>query len=143
MRRFLWVCGGKGRAYPLTRLSLGTPASSCWTKLSERTEGKRKRIERARERERKSKWVTRGTCTGAEEGDGSGEARGKRGTKSRELKIGGKRRAELSAESSGRKTRHHRKIALSRTHLFSIPSSSWPFHPRIVTTLTGLVAFLP
>lgn len=36
------------------------------------------------------------------------------------------RRAELSAESPGRKTRHHRKIALSRTHLFSIPSS-WPF----------------
>lgn len=48
----------------------------------------------------------------------------------RELRIGGKRRAELSAESPGRKTRHHRKIALSRTHLFSIPSSSWPFHPR-------------
>lgn len=38
------------------------------------------------------------------------------------------RRAELSAESPGRKTRHHRKIALSRTHLFSIPSS-WPFTP--------------
>lgn len=37
-----------------------------------------------------------------------------------------KRRAELSAESPGRKTRHHRKIALSRIHLFSIPSS-WPF----------------
>jgi len=24
----------KGRAYPLTRLSLGAPAPSCWTKLS-------------------------------------------------------------------------------------------------------------
>lgn len=45
-----------------------------------------------------------------------------------------KRRAELSAESPGRKTRHHRKIALSRTHLFSIPSS-WPFAPAPGATL--------
>lgn len=45
----------KGGAHPLTRLSLDTPASSCWTELSERTEGKQERIERAeqeRERER-------------------------------------------------------------------------------------------
>lgn len=38
------------------------------------------------------------------------------------------REPELSAESASRKTRHHRKIALSRTHLFSIPSP-WSFAP--------------
>lgn len=44
----------KGRAHPLTRLSLDTLASSCWTELSERAEGKRERIERVkRKRERK------------------------------------------------------------------------------------------
>jgi len=53
------------------------------------------------------------------------------GIKSREdegIEDRWKRRAELSVESPGRKTRHHRKIALSRTHLFSIPSS-WPLPP--------------
>lgn len=124
----------KGRAHPLTRLSLGTLAPSCWTKLLERTEGKR------RERVRENKWVTRGACSGKRKTEAAWRMGNEGRNQGRELRIGGKRRAELSAESPGRKTRHHRKIALSRTHLFSIPSSpsSWPFHPRVAATLERL-----
>lgn len=54
----------KGRAHPLTRLSLGAPVPSCWTELSERTEepereAGRKRV-RERERQREGgRWATR------------------------------------------------------------------------------------
>lgn len=83
--------------------------------------------------------VTRGTPRRNRRGTAEAGRREKRegGMKSREdegIEDRWKRRAELSAESPGRKTRHHRKIALSRTHLFSIPSS-WPFAPALGTTL--------
>lgn len=75
--------------------------------------------------------MTRGTPRRNRRGKKRDETREKRGMKSREdegIEDRWKRRAELSAESPGRKTRHHRKIALSRTHLFSIPFVV-AFHP--------------
>lgn len=125
----------KGRAHPLTRLSLGAPVPSCWTELSERTE----EPEREEESERKRKSDRKKGGDGRQESTShwdwwerdASRRETRRGMKTREdegIEDRWKRGAELSAESPGRKTRHHRKIALSRTHLFSIPSS-WPFAP--------------
>lgn len=91
--------------------------------------------------------MTRGTPRRNRRGTAEAGRREKRegGMKSREdegIEDRWKRRAELSAESPGRKTRHHRKIALSRTHLFSIPSS-WPFAPALGTTLCSPLHFSP
>lgn len=50
----------KGRAHPLTRLSLGAPVPSCWTELSERTEEPEREAGRKRVRERERATERRG-----------------------------------------------------------------------------------